>query len=441
LRGPELCRLRRYARAFAAAWAAAAVFAGLAGAAMADARYDRFVKSFWPTAKRAGISRATYDSAFAGLTPDPEVIEKDAYQPEFILSASYYLALTVTDTRIRIGKEKLAQHEEALDAIEKRYGVDRHVLVAIWGMETNFGQFMGDKNIIRALSTLAYTGRRKKFGRTQLLAALKMLERGYITPDKIMGSWAGAAGYTQLIPSNYLKFAVDFDGDGKRDVWETPADALASTANYLARAGWTPGHTWGYEVVLPGRVGIGYAGRRRSRSLKRWMALGVKRVKDQEFPRPGDRAYLYLPAGRKGPTFLLLDNFRVIMRYNAAHKYAMAVAHLSDRLRGLGPFERPWPDGVRALEEAERFELQKLLVALGYEIGKVDGVLGSKTRAAIREFQKKNKMKPNDGFPTPKVLEALRAEAPAPQAEKQPETPAETSPAESAEPQDKKPAQ
>lgn len=384
------------------------------GAALADARYDRFVKNFWPTAKKAGISRATYDAAFEGLTPDPDVIKKDAHQPEFVLSASYYMALTVTDTRIRIGKEKLEKHREELDGIEKKYGVDRHVLVAIWGMETNFGQFMGGKNIIRALSTLAYTGRRQKFGRRELLAALRMLERGYITPDRIMGSWAGAVGYTQLIPSNYLKFAVDFDGDGKRDVWETPADALASAANYLKRNGWDTGRTWGYEVVLPKKVGRGYEGRKRSRSVKRWMALGVKRVGGKAFPRPADRAYLYRPAGSKGPAFLLLDNFRTIMRYNAAHKYAMSIAHLSDRFRGMGPFERPWPDGVRSLDEAERFEVQNTLIALGHEIGEVDGVLGSKTRAAIRKFQKKTGMKPQDGFPTPKVLEALRAARPAP---------------------------
>lgn len=380
--------------------------------AFANARYDRFVKSFWTTAKRAGISRTTYDAAFKGLEPDPDVIKKDAHQPEFVLSAAYYVALTVTDTRIKRGRELLAQYKDALDAIEAKYGVDRHVLVAIWGMETNYGTFMGGKDVIRALSTLAYTGRRQKFGRSELLAALKMLERGHIARDKFVGSWAGAVGYTQLIPTNYLKFAVDFDGDGKRDVWETPADALASAANYLARAGWNRGRTWGYEVELPGKVGTGYAGRKRSRSIARWKALGVRRVGGKEFPRDADRAYLYLPAGRSGPALLLLDNFRVIMRYNAAHKYALSVSHLSDRLRGMGPFVREWPGGVRSLAEDERFELQNLLIAMGYDIGEADGVLGSKTRAAIREFQKRRGLKPQDGFPTPKILEALRAARP-----------------------------
>lgn len=401
----------RYACLSAALVLIAAMAPGADKAYGADTRYQRFVKSFWGTAKKAGISRKTYDAAFEGLTPDPEVIEKNAHQPEFTLSASQYMALTVTDTRIRGGAQKLEQHKAALVEIEKKWGVDRHVLVAIWGMETNFGTFMGGKNVIRALSTLAYKGRRQKFGRSQLLAALKMLERGYITPDRIMGSWAGALGHTQLIPVNYLKFAVDFDGDGKRDIWDTPIDALASSANYLAKAGWKRGRTWGYEVVLPKRFNAGLAGRRNARSVKRWQAVGVTRVKDQQFPRAEDRAYLYLPAGRKGPAFLLLDNFRVIMRYNAAHKYAHSVAHLSDRFRGLDAFETPWPDGIRALSEAERFELQKLLIARGHEIGEVDGVLGSKTRAAIREFEKKNGTKKPDGFPTPAILEKLRASA------------------------------
>lgn len=377
-------------------------------ASASEARYQRFVESFWATAKRAGISRDTYDAAFKGLTPDPDVVKKNAHQPEFVLSASYYLALTVTDTRIRIGKEKLEQYKEALDGIEKKYGVDRHVLAAIWGMETNFGQIMGDKNVIQALSTLGYAGRRQRFGRSELLAALKMLERGYVTPDRIMGSWAGALGHTQLLPSNYLKFAVDFNGDGKRDIWDTPPDALASTANYLARAGWKAGQTWGYEVVLPKGFNTRLEGRGRARDIKRWAALGVKRPGGQDFPRPGDRAYLYLPAGAKGPAFLLLNNFRVIMRYNNAHKYALAVGHISDRLRGLDAFTQPWPDGVRALEEQERFELQRLLAGKGYELGEIDGVLGSKTRAAIRAFQKERKLKTTDGFPTPQVLELLR---------------------------------
>lgn len=377
--------------------------------ARAEARYERFVRTFWASAKKAGVSRKTYDKAFAGLTPDPEVIKKNAYQPEFKIPPAHYVILAVTDTRIRIGKEMLAKHKAELEIIEKRWGVDRHVLLAIWGMETNFGTFMGKMNVIRSLSTLAYKGRRARFGRGELIAALRMMERGVVPEGPMLGSWAGAMGHTQLIPTNYLKFAVDYDGNGKRDIWNTPVEALASTANFLSRQNWKPGKTWGYEVKLPSRVGKGYAGRRRSRSLAKWKALGVKRARGEEYPRPGDRAYLYLPEGRSGPAFLLIGNFRVIMRYNAAHTYALSVAHLASRISGAPAFAKPWPGGVRALSEEERFEIQRLLIARGNKIGDIDGVLGSKTRAAIRALQKEKGLKV-DGFPTPKILELLRAD-------------------------------
>ena len=374
----------------------------------ANAAYEKFVRSFWASAKKAGISRKVYDEAFAGLTPDPEVLEKNAHQPEFKLPPSQYVVAAVTDTRIVTGREMLEKYKSELDAIEAKWGVDRHVLLAIWGMETNFGTFMGKKNVIRSLSTLGYRGRRAKFGRSQLIAALRMMERGAVPDGPMLGSWAGAMGHTQLIPANYLRFAVDYNGDGKRDIW-SPVEALASSANFLAKQGWDRGKTFGYEVKLPGRVGKGYSGRRRSRSLSKWAALGVKRIGGDNFPRAGDRAYLYLPMGTKGPAFLLLDNFRTIMRYNAAHTYALSVGHLADRIRGGDTFVTPWPDGARALTEEERFAIQNGLIAKGYEIGDVDGVLGTKTRAAIRKLQKKNGVKV-DGFPTPKILEMLSKE-------------------------------
>lgn len=377
--------------------------------AFAETRYERFVRTFWASAKKAGVSRKTYDAAFAGLKPDPVVLEKNAYQPEFKIPPAHYVILAVTDTRIRVGKEKLVKYKTELDEIEKRYGVDRHVLLAIWGMETNFGTFKGKMNVIRSLSTLAYKGRRAKFGRGELIAALRMMERGVVPEGPMMGSWAGAMGHTQLIPTNYLKFAVDYNGDGKRDIWNTPVEALASTANFLGRQNWKPGKTWGYEVKLPSKVGKGYAGRRRARSLAKWEKLGVKRVRGEDYPRPGDKAYLYLPEGSKGPAFLLINNFRVIMRYNAAHTYALSVAHLAARISGAPAFATLWPGGVRALTEEERFEIQRLLIARGNKIGDIDGVLGSKTRAAIRALQKEKGLKV-DGFPTPKILELLKAD-------------------------------
>ncbi len=380
-----------------------------AGEASADARYNKFVRDFWASARKAGVSRKTYDAAFAGLSPDPVVLEKNAFQPEFKMPPSQYVIAAVTDTRVKIGREMLEKYKTELDQIEKRWGVDRHVLLAIWGMETNFGTFMGSMNVIRSLSTLAYKGRRARFGRSELIAALRMMERGVVPEGPMMGSWAGAMGHTQLLPSNYLRFSVDFDGNGKRDIWNTPHEALASTANFLSRHKWSPGKTWGYEVKLPARVGTGYAGRKRSRSLGKWAALGVKRVNGGGFPRAGDRAYLYLPMGRNGPAFLLLNNFRVIMRYNAAHTYALSVGHLADRIRGGDVFVTGWPDGARALTEDERYEIQRLLTIRGHDLGVLDGILGSKTRAAIRAMQKEKGLKV-DGFPTPKIIKILRAE-------------------------------
>ena len=374
-----------------------------------DAGFEKFVDRLWPTARKAGISRATYKRAFHGVEPDPEVWEKDAHQPEFVMPVSQYIALGVSDTRIEQGAKKLAEHKELLDGIEKRYGVDRHVLVAIWGMETNYGKFMGDKYVIQALATLAYKGRRTKFGRRQLISALKILQRGDTTPDRMFGSWAGAMGQTQFIPTTYMGNAVDYDGDGKRDIWDTLPDALGSTANYLKRSKWQLGKTWGYEIDLPKRFNTRRASLKVVKSIAQWQKLGIKRSRGQSFPRKSDRASLFLPAGAKGPAFLVLQNFRSIMRYNAATKYALAVGHLSDRIRGYPGFEKPWPDGVRPLDSDQRRELQKLLLARGYAIGDVDGVIGSKTREAVRAVQKEKGLRA-DGFPSLKLLEAMRKE-------------------------------
>jgi membrane-bound lytic murein transglycosylase B len=399
------------AQALLAAFAIAGatwLYAGVPVAhAQADTGFQRYVDRLWPRARKRGISRATFDAAFKGVVPDPEVWEKDAHQPEFVMPASHYISLAVSDTRIEEGSKKLEIHAELLDKIEKRYGVDRHVLVAIWGMETNYGTYLGKKYVIQALATLGYKGRRTKFGRRQLMAALKILEQGHTTPERMEGSWAGAMGHTQFIPTTYTGNAVDFDGDGRRDIWDTLPDALASTANYLKKSGWQYGKTWGYEVVLPKRFNTRLAGLRRRSSLAHWRKLGVKRVGGEPFPRPSDRASLYLPAGRKGPAFLVLKNFRVIMRYNAATKYALGVGYLSDRIRGYPAFSTPWPDGVRPLDSDERRELQELLIAKGFAIGEIDGVIGSKTREALRTYQKKKGMKA-DGFPSPKLLESLR---------------------------------
>lgn len=373
------------------------------------AAYRKFVEEFRGEALRHGIPGPLYDRAFRGLTPDPEVIERNDSQPEFVLPPSHYVALTVTDTRVRKGRAKLSEHAADLERMERRYGVDRRVLVAVWGMETLYGALRGRRNVIRSLSTLAYKGRRAEFGRKQLLAALAILEAGDVALPRMNGSWAGAMGHTQFIPTSYAAYAVDFTGDGRRDIWDTPQDALASTANYLRRNGWAPGRPWGHHVTLPERLGAGAAGPEGERAVREWRRMGLRRADGLAFPHPGDKAYLYLPAGTEGPAFLLGRNFRSIMRYNPARKYALAVGHLADRLRDEGAL-LSWPDGARPLAEAHRKELQRLLAARGYDIGKVDGILGPRTRAAIRDYQEEKRRRA-DGLPTPELLELLRTDA------------------------------
>lgn len=372
------------------------------------AAYQSFVRDFRAVALRRGIPEALYDRAFRGLTPDPEVIEKNNRQPEFVLPASQYVALVVTDTRVKDGRVKLSELAADLERIEGRYGVDRHVLAAIWGMETLYGKLRGERNVIRSLSTLAYKGRRAKFGRNQLLAALDILKAGDITVERMTGSWAGAMGHTQFIPTSYKAYAVDFTGDGRRDIWDNARDALASAANYLRGNGWIPGRPWGHRVVLPEGLEAGLAGRKGERTIRKWEKLGLRRAGGGAFPHPEERAFLDLPAGVRGPAFLLRRNFRAIMRYNPAHKYALAVGHLSDRLRGEGR-ALTWPDGIGPIAEPERKELQRLLAARGYDIGEIDGIIGPKTRAAIRDYQAKNKRRV-DGFPRREILELLRSE-------------------------------
>lgn len=374
------------------------------------ARYRAFVEKLWPVAQRQGIPRQLYDHAFRGLTPDPEVIERNNRQPEIFMPASHYLSTHVSDARVREGREKLHLYDTELAAIEKRYGVDRSVVLAIWGMETSFGVRRGKRNVVRSLATLGYKGRRKKFGRTQLLAALKILQARDIELAAMTGSWAGAMGHTQFIPTSYLAYAVDFTGDGRRDIWQTPLDALASTANYLMKAGWQRGRPWGYEVTLPDGFDARLAGRDGRRKLSQWQDLGVKRIDGQQFGWPGDGAYLHLPAGIKGPAFLVLKNFRSVMRYNPSHKYALAVSHLADRISGAPGFSRAWPDGVRPISRNQIKEVQRLLAARGYAVGDIDGLLGAKTRAAVREIQRKTGRQA-DGFPRPQLLEILRGDS------------------------------
>ena len=378
-----------FLRSVLALFAAAAMGLAVVMPAAAAQTPRQWVEAFWPTAKAAGVSRQVYDRALGNFEPDMDVIRRSQEQAEFNLPIWVYLDRMVSDERLSEGAGILRQYGNLLARIEERYGVDRHVLVAIWGMESHYGIIFTNprlyKNTIRSLATLAYNGGRlAKHGRDQLVAALKIVQRGDVAPEAMVGSWAGAMGLTQFIPTTFEAYAVDFDGDGHRNIWTSPADALASAANYLKRSGWQTGHAWGYEVIVPSRVDSG-AG---ARTLKAWSDLGVRRVGGQGYPRPGDQATLYMPNGRAGPAFLILKNFNVFKRYNNSNSYALAVGHLSDRLRGGGPFVADWPEREPPLTQNERERLQVLLKMAGHYDGDIDGNIGSGSRRAIADFQR-----------------------------------------------------
>jgi len=386
----------------------AMLLAGASQPAWAD-KFQNCVNGLWPSAKSAGVTRATFDRAFQGVTHDPKVIEQATYQPEYVRPIGEYIDRAVSDKRLETGKLRLADNKELLDKIESRYGVDRNVIVAIWGLESNYGTQPGDMNVIRSLATLICSGTKSQFARQQLNSALKILQRGDITLEAMNGSWAGAMGHTQFIPTTYTAYAVDYDGDGKRDIWGTIPDALASTASYLKVSKWQSGAAWGYEVKIPKGFNPKRYGEKTQKSLAEWQKLGVVRVNGEPYPRPADKAAMFAPEGTNGPVFLTLNNFRSILRYNQANSYALAVGHLSDRLKGGGPFVHPWPSDENHLSLDQRKELQQLLIARGLMEGDPDGVIGPLTLEAVKTFQR-NKGLPVDGFPTLTVLKALRAE-------------------------------
>jgi membrane-bound lytic murein transglycosylase B len=367
-----------------------------------------WVEGFWPSARAAGVSRATYDRALRNFIPDPDVVASANAQPEFTLKPWQYLGRMVSDDRIEDGAAALTKYADVLARIETRFKVDRRVVVAIWGIESNYGAaFLNPrlyKTTIRSLATLVYNGGRlASYGRTQLIAALKIVERGDVAPDGMLGSWAGAMGQTQFIPTSYEAYAVDFDGDGRRNIWTSVPDALASTANLLSRSGWRFGEAWGYEVTVPGKVAV-----TSERTLAAWEKLGVRRSAGQAFPRPGDRATLWRPNGASGPAFLLLKNFATIKRYNNSNLYALAVGHLSDRVTGFGPFLGQWPAHDVPLSEEERQKLQLLLTMRGHYEGEIDGVIGSGSRDAIRAYQRSAGLKV-DGVESRTLLQRLSA--------------------------------
>ncbi len=392
----------------------AAAIAGLGfvatiDSAVADAKFQNWIQDFRATALNSGISAATYQRAFAGVTEiDPEVLQKAQFQPEFTEPVWGYLDNRVNEQSIATGREMSRKYSRWLGAIEKSFGVDRNILLAIWSMETNYGEILKRDDVmrdaVRSLATLAYADpSRAKYARTQLIAAMKILQTGDIDRSHLTGSWAGALGHTQFIPTSYLAYAVDMDGNGKRDIWNSVPDALATAANLLRKNGWESGRSWGYEVVLP-------AGRKLpagSHTTAEWQTLGVVRANGKAFPRGSEKATLKVPDGREGPAFLMTKNFYVLKNYNNADKYALGVGLLADQIGGSAGLRKDWNRPFTPITMKERQELQDHLRELGYYDGKVDGKIGTGSRDAIQAFQKQMGLDP-DGHPSKEVLTVIR---------------------------------
>jgi lytic murein transglycosylase len=375
---------------------------------VAAANFGVCLEGLWPDAARRGVSRETFENYTRSLTPDLRIMDLMDAQPEFTKAVWDYLDVLVNESRIKRGQEILAQYRPMFDAMEKAYGVDRNVVTAIWGVESNFGTSGGDRPVVRSTATLACVGRRQDYFRNEFLAALEILERGDVSPERLKGSWAGAFGPTQFMPTSFKRYAVDFDGDGRRDVVDSTADLIGSTANNLKTDGWVQGQTWGYEVVLPAGFDYLLADGAKAMTVREWERQGVLRVGGKPYPRPTDRAYLLIPAGAGGPAFLMLNNFRVLMKYNPAEAYALAIGHLADRMRGDAPFVAAWPRHERVLSGAERYELQGHLVRRGFDIGgEPNGRINAKSRSAIKSFQVSQGVVP-DGFASANLLERLR---------------------------------
>lgn len=364
-------------------------------------------------AMASGVTGLTYDRYTQNLTPDYSVIEKLNYQPEFSTPIWDYLSGLVDEERVQLGQQKLAQHREVLNRVAATYGVPAETVVAVWGVESNFGQISGSYPLLQALGTLSCEGRRQSFFRGEFFTTMRILQRGDLTEQQMKGSWAGAFGHTQFMPSTYEELAVDFDGDGRRDLVSSTSDALASTANFLKKRGWQTGMPWGFEVRIPDDMSIAGESRRNKKSLSSWMSRGVVRADGSALVQgnlsSSSAAGLMAPAGANGPVFLVFKNFDAIYSYNAAESYALAIAHLSDRLQGNGGFSKAWPTDDAGTSRAERREIQQFLLNKGYDIGTVDGLIGDKSRQAIRQEQIRLGLSPT-GRAGQQILAAFRNE-------------------------------
>ncbi len=374
--------------------------------ALGDAQFRSFIAGLWPSARAAGVSRATFDAATGDLTPDAIVLRTIGKQAEFVKPIWSYVDGAVSTSRVGRGLARGAEFERTLSRVEAHYGVDRFVVLAVWGMETNYGGFSGKLGTIRSLATLAAAGHRGPFFRNELIVALQILEQGHVAPENMLGSWAGAMGQTQFMPSSFMKYAVDWDGDSHKDIWSSVPDALASTANYLAQHGWIKGWTWGYEIALPKHFSLRTHEPNEYRPFAQWAKADVTRADGVDMPETGEGALL-LPAGRNGPAFLVTRNFAAIKSYNASSAYALGVSLLSDRLAGSPGLSAKWPVHERVLDAEQSYELQRLLARRGYHIGDFDGKIGEKAQVAIRHYQRQAGLEP-DGFASVPLLERMR---------------------------------
>jgi membrane-bound lytic murein transglycosylase B len=367
----------------------------------APASFAPLLQKLWPDAEAKGISRKTFDQAFTGLTPDPRVAATTRRQPEYNSGVGTYVSVIASPARIAGATAKATQWRHTLNAIEQEYGVDRWIILAIWGIETSFGKNPGGFDVIRSIATLAAIGYREAYFREELLAALKILQDGHVARAKMIGSWAGAMGQPQFMPSNFSTLAVDFDGDGRKDIWTSVPDVLASVANYFRHHGWKQGLDWGYEVAIP--PGFDYRGSRAT--FAEWAKQGVVRADGMPFPESGD-AILLFPSGAAGPAFLVTENFSVIKRYNISDSFALAAGQLSNRARGLPPVRAAWPASDPQLTREQRMALQRRLQELGYTVNDFEGRIDFDLRDSIRLEQVKHGMRP-DGHPTAVLLERI----------------------------------
>ena len=377
---------------------AVAFLARPAAAQTRDGGFAAFIDALRPQAGARGVSSQTFEAAFEGVTPDGAILRQTHAQNEFTRTAGEYLTAAVNARPVADARRQAARWSDTLEAIERKTGVERWVTLGVWGMESNFGTSMGGRNVIRSLATLAAARHRGDLFREELLDALVILQEGHVGPREMIGSWAGAMGQTQFMPSSFLKDAVDFDGDGRKDIWTSVPDALASTAQFLKNHGWRPGVAWGAEALLPEGFDIKASDHAEFRPFSEWTARGVTRADGSPLPTRGE-ARLTLPMGLKGASFLRTPNFEVIRDYNTSTSYALAVAMLGDRAAGRAPSPLPWPK-EKALTAAQSLDLQKSLARQGYEVAKLDGKIGDKDRATIALWQERNGLVP-DGHPPP----------------------------------------